>query len=198
MSVRHSSYSLRPSSASASVAVPAQSVSRPMRERVIARSSRISASSSTTSTCALFMSGPAHNGEACALRRVHEVELGIIRFAHFARDVESQARAARRGREEWLEQLSAERGRDARTIVHHVQFYIGTLLDLVDRDPNAAFLPPAMPQGVSTQIPHHLIQVTAVEDDSRLRMQLEAENLGTDSLDLAELLHEKPEVIDDF
>ena len=139
-----------------------------MRESVIASSSRMSASSSTTSTWALVMSCPAKHGEARARRRVYVVELGIVGFAYLACNIKAEARPAGRRREERLEELAAQTGRDSGTIIDHFQFYSLAAVDRVDTDTNTAFLAPRMAQGVAAEIPHHLIQVAAVENDLRI------------------------------
>src|SRR5512134_3805700 len=107
-----------------------------MRESVIVSSSRMSASSSTTSTCVLVIGCPAENPETRTLGRVHVIELGVVRFAHFAGDVESQASPAGRCRGERLEELAAHPRRDTGTIVTHLQFYRPAIRARVDRDTN--------------------------------------------------------------
>src|SRR5688572_13917476 len=98
-----------------------------MRESVMPRSSRKSASSSTTSTWFLLiarrLSYFAQHPEMTAHVGVDVIELRAVHFAHFARDVEAQSRAGRGRREKRLEQLIAQRRRHSGPVVDEVQFY---------------------------------------------------------------------------
>src|SRR4051812_20244241 len=113
-----------------------------MRDRVMPRSSRMSASSSTTSTWFFVMpassSGPAQHPEMSAGVGFHVIELRAVGLAHFARDIQAETGAARRRREERLEELVAQRRRDARTIVRHIQFYDAVARIHVDAHADAA------------------------------------------------------------
>src|SRR5687768_7892958 len=99
-----------------------------MRVNVMPRSSRMSASSSTTSIWLLLMSLQpsrrfAQHGEAATLCGLHVFEPRIVRFAHLARVIETESGATRRGGKKRLEELAAQRCRHPRPVVDHVQFY---------------------------------------------------------------------------
>src|SRR4051812_17255854 len=90
----------------------------------MSRSSRMSASSSITSIWLVVMLASrrtAQDGKARALRRLDVLQARIVRFAHFARDVETEPGPAPRRREERLEELTPQLRRHARAVVHDVE-----------------------------------------------------------------------------
>src|SRR5688572_12141054 len=198
MSVRHRSYRFRCRNCSASKPVPAASTLSPMRVSVIDSSSRMSASSSTTRTRAFigresgsdrFDSATFH-AEMPSSRRLHVLQRRPVRLAHLAGDVQAKSGAGRDRREERLEQVRAVLRRYARTIVDHAQSYsIGARI-LIDPDDDAAGVASTIAQGVATQVPHHLIEMAAVEADRGLERHLQPQDLRIDALDTAELLGE--------
>src|SRR5215213_4872879 len=98
-----------------------------------------------------------------AARGLEVLEARVVGFAYFSRDVEPEARSAGRRGEERLEELTAQRRRDTRPIVDHIQFYSSLLLIHVDHDTNAAFFATTVPGCIAAEIPHHLVEMTAVE-----------------------------------
>src|SRR5688572_1652621 len=122
-----------------------------MRASVMPRSSRMSASSSTTSIWLLLMSLQpsrrlAQHREASALRGLDVFEPRVVRLAHLARDVETESRAAGRRSEKRLEELAAQRRRHTRPVVDHVQFYRSLSRIEVDDDTDARLAAPAVPR----------------------------------------------------
>src|SRR3972149_2699256 len=136
------------------------------------------------------LSGPAQDGELRPPRRLHVVERCAVRLAHLARDVETEPGASRGGGEEWFEQLRPRLEDDPRPVVHHVQFYNTARALERGADHDAGGAAAAMPQRVAAEVPHHLVEMAAVEQDVRGRGQLDAKHAGIDLLDLGELLDE--------
>src|SRR5580765_3078063 len=164
-----------------------------MRCSVRLKSSRISASSSTISTRLLFILFYHSLTQHRKLRPrggFDELQLGIVGLAHFAREVKPKTGAAADRGEERLEQLVAQRRGHAWPVVYHVQFYNGPAADQIDGDADARLAAAAMPQCVAAEIPHHLIQIAAIERDFGVDRQLERDQGSGLFFDLAELLDE--------
>src|SRR5687767_11248925 len=90
-----------------------------------------------------------------------------------------------------------QRHRHAWTVIYHVQFYDIPTADYIYCDTYARVSTPAVPQRITAKIPHHLIQVAAVERDLRVGGQLEFEQRLRNFLDLAELFDKSSEIIGD-
>src|SRR3954449_11773860 len=81
--------------------------------------------------------------------------------------------------------------RNPRPVVGDRQFYPIRRVTSAYGDPDAAVLALRIAQRVAAEVPHHLIQVTAVERDGRIHVDLEIHHLLADLFDLAELRDER-------
>src|SRR5688500_15507528 len=136
----------------------------------------------------MLFSGPADQRELRAAGRFNIVETRAVRFAHFTRDIQPKPAPADGSGEKRFEELGAQRRRHAGTIVHHVQFYNTAFAFQVHRNAYARFLALAVAQRVAAEVPHHLVEMTAVEQHARIGFEFDREDLGADLFDLAELL----------
>jgi hypothetical protein len=105
----------------------------------------------------------AENSELRAGVGIDVIELGVVCFADFSRDVKAESRTACRSRKKRLEELSPQVRGYARPIVYDIQSYSSVPLVRIDDDTNASFLASAVPRCVSAQVPHDLIQVATIE-----------------------------------
>src|SRR5574338_432697 len=123
---------------------------------------------------------PADHRELRAAGRFNEIETCAIRFTHLARDVQTEPAPSGRSGEKRLEELAPQFRRHAGTIVHHVQFYSIALAFQADDDTDARLLPPAVPERVAAEIPHHLIELPAVEQHAWVGLEFDRESLRAD------------------
>src|SRR5690349_5172731 len=141
-----------------------------MRASVMSRSSRMSASSSITSTWLLLIASRSTAPYRKARPRIgfDVVEPPVVHFTNLAGDIEPQTRSAARRREKRFEKLAPQFGRHAGTVVDHIEPGRGVAAVVRDDETDTALLAPAMPDRITAEIPHDLIQMTAIENDDRI------------------------------
>ena len=69
---------------------------------------------------------------------------------------------------------------------------------MVDPNADASAEAAAMPKRVPAKVPHHLVEVTAIESYQRLRGTLDPEQVTLNSLDAAELISESSQELDNL
>src|SRR3954469_1470081 len=189
MSVRQRSKRSPFSRSFASAMLPTVSTSSPMRTSVSSRSSRISGSSSTTSTCAAGLSValsprlisyrscgarlPAEDAEVRAAGVVHVLQCRAIRVAKLAREVEPEPGTLRFRGEKRLEELRLAVHRHAGPVVDHRKLDAPGVA--AKRDAHGPLLRPGIARCVAKEVPHHLPQVLAIELDPGVRRGIDRE-----------------------
>src|SRR5690606_28262513 len=183
-----------------------------MRVSVMDSSSRMSASSSTIRTRAFMVCEPvrlgsearafmgwiprssdaaARHAEVAARLGLDVIERGAVGLAYLAGDVQAEPRPGRNGGEERLEQVRTVQARDPRAVVDYAQLHAAARIVRMDADDDAARKPAAVAQRVPRQVPHHLVEVAAIEAHGGLEPELQPEQPRIDPFDAAELLHER-------
>jgi hypothetical protein len=159
-----------------------------MRATVRSSSSRISASSSTTSTLA---NSPRGGAPPCLQHptalpkktkigtrpRPLQFELGAIRFAQLARNVETQTGTTMMCGKERLEDLFAASLINALTVVNHMQFHLIIGPGITNQQANAAGSTLRMPQRVAQKVPQHLMKMRTIETKGGPARQLQADHI---------------------
>src|SRR5690349_18446705 len=131
------------------------------------------------------------DAENRARRPRQKLQRGAVGVAELAGDVESEARSARTGGEERLEDLRAELGRHARPIVaqladHRIAHVAGAC-----RDVDASRLAAAVLPRVAHEVPGDLAQMPAIEHDAKLAIDVDRHAARANAFGLHDLLGDR-------